>query len=327
VESNYASLTGMLAIAEEQAPESTGVDEIDPEMEDVKRVLASLSWDYADDQSLILYYLDQTDHSGSVALKDLDNGEVLDEVDADLTWKGISYLGGFELDSVGEINIELHYSTVRGDETLTEFDDGEGDDEEGDDEEGEDEDEEEGEDEDEDEGEGEDEEGADEGGGLETEKRSVDGDAYSYLISWTPAALDDWTFILGGARGDESFQQTGLQGDSEGFGELYQPEISNMSVQALGVAWEVARGYELILFGYDYRQLEASEDIRDVSIELDPNGVNRDLGREIDLILIIDAIPSAELVLIAAEFEAGDAYGERKGERSQYFSIELDYIF
>jgi len=100
-----------------------------------------------------------------------------------------------------------------------------------------------------------------------------------------------------------------------------------MSVQALGVAWEVARGYELILFGYDYRQLEASEDIRDVSIELDPNGVNRDLGREIDLILIIDAIPSAELVLIAAEFEAGDAYGERKGERSQYFSIELDYIF
>jgi hypothetical protein len=335
VESNFASFTGMLAIAEEQARESTDVDDIDPEMEDVRRILASLSWDYADDQSLILYYLDQTDNSGSVALEDLDKGEVPDEVDADLSWNGISYLGGFELDSVGEINIELHYSTVRGDETLTEFDDGEGDDEEGGDEEGGDEEggdeeggDEEGGDEEGGDEEGGDEEGGDEEGGeIETEKRSVSGDAYSYLISWTPAALDDWTFILGGARGDESFQQTGLQGDSEVFGELYQPEISNMSVQALGVAWQVARGYELVLFGYDYRQLTASEDMRDVSIELDPNGIDRDLGREIDLVLIVDAIPDVELVLIAAEFEAGDAYGEREGERSQYFSIELDYFF
>jgi hypothetical protein len=317
VASNYASLGGMLAIAEEQAPESTDADDIDPEMEDVRRILASLSWDYADDQSLNLYYLDQTDNSGSVTLKDLDKGEVPDEVDADLSWSGVSYLAGFELDSVGEINIELHYSRVYGDETLTEYDDGEGDDEEGDDEDVED-----------DEGEGEEDEGEEEeGGGFETEKRRVSGDAYSYLLSWTPPALDDWTFILGGARGDESYQATGLQGDSEVFGELYQPEISNLSVQALGVAWEIARGYELVLFGYDYRQVKASEDIRDVSIELDPNGVDRDLGREIDLVLIVEAIPGVELVLIAAEFEAGDAYGEREGERSQYYSIELDYIF
>lgn len=303
LDSNYGPVSGMLAIAEEQARESTGADFIDPEMKDVQRVLASLSWTFAEDQSLILYYLDQQDGSSAFAEGGVADDEQLDEVDADLTWTGISYLGDFEVDAVGEIGIELHYARVGGNETLTEFEDPEG--------------------------------------GLsevdEIEKRRVSGSAQSYRLSWTPAGLDDWSFVVGGARGsgdsnpddgrDESFQATGLQGDSEVFGELYQPEISNMAVQALGVTWELYPGYELALFGYDYRQLEASEDIRDVSIERDANGVDRDLGREIDLILVIGAVDNLELTLIAAEFEAGAAYGEGEGERSRYFSLEMEYRF
>ena len=117
------------------------------------------------------------------------------------------------------------------------------------------------------------------------------------------------------------------KGDSEGFGELYQPEISNMLVQAYGVVWNARPNLEIALLGYDYEQVHASEDMREVSIELDPNGLNRALGREIDLIVTLDVLDGLELILIAAEFEAGAAYGSRDGERSHYVSIELDYSF
>ncbi len=303
LETSSSGVSGLLAFAREQWRESTAVDFIDPEVEDVERIIASLSWEFADDQSLILYYLDQVDKSDSFMEEDLEDYDRIDESDADLTWGGISYLGTFEFESFGELGIELHYSSVRGHETLYEFDDPEG--------------------------------------GIaeveEVEKVRVSGEAQTYLLNWTPAVLEDWSFVVGSARGsgdrnpddgrDESFRQTGLQGDSEGFGELYQPEISNMTVYTLGAVWEAFDGVEIALLGYDYEQRHASDEVRDASLEIDTNGRDRELGREIDLVVVIEAFDGLELILVAAEFEAGKAYGASEGERSRYASIELEYLF
>ena len=303
LDSAYGNFETLIGVAEEQWKESTDDDFVDPEIDDVLRIITSLSWEFAAGQSLNFYYLHQEDNSDSHNVGDLEDFDESDEADGDLSWSGISYLGEFDFDRVGEIEIELHYSRVSGDETFYEF-------------------------------------GDPDGGKVEVEEKGrarVSAEAQSYLLSWTPAQLEDWSFIVGGARGegdsnpddgrDESYRQNDLQGDSDVFGELYQPEISNMVVQAFGIEWEAYEGVEIALMHYDYEQDKRSDEIGDVTIEVDPTGLSSDLGKEIDLIVTIEAYDSLELVLIAAQFEAGRAYGSNQGETSNFISVEIEYEF
>ena len=301
--SSYGDFEVMLGLAQELARESTGVDFINPEIDDVKRVLLSLAWEFADDQSLILYYLDQSDESRSFNVGEFEDADKLDEEDAALSWAGISYIAGFDIHAVGDLELELHAARVRGDETVYEFDDPV----------------------------------AGRSEVVEREQHRVSGSAYGILLSWTPAALDDWTLILGNARGsgdsnpndnrNKSFRQTGLEGDSESFGELYQPGLSNLEVDVIGVEWQIAEGVEVALMGYEYEQRELAATMRDVSIELDPSGTSRELGREIDLIVTIEARAGLELIITAAEFDAGKAYGASSRETSNFINFELGYEF
>jgi hypothetical protein len=149
--------------------------------------------------------------------------------------------------------------------------------------------------------------------------------------------LDEWTLILGSVRGsgdtdpddgrERSYRQTGLQGDTESYGELYQPELSNLVVNLLGVEWAVSGGVALALLRYDYRQRVPANEMRDVSIELDLSGTDRDLGSEIDLVVTVTARDGLELRLTAAEFDPGRAYGAYAGEGSSFFHFELAYEF
>ncbi len=305
LESTYGDFEALFGVAEEQARESTDADFIDPEIDGIERIIASISWEFADDQSLNFYYLDQHDNSSSFNVGEFEDFDEIDEEDADLTWTGFSYLGEFNLDSVGEIEVELHVAEVRGDEKVYEF--------------------------------GDPDPVSDMSEVEEVEKSRISGSAQSFFVSWTPAKLDDWSFIVGRARGsgddnpddmrNESFRQTGLQGDADVYGELYQPEISNIVVQALGVEWEINDAVEIALFSYDYEQEDKADEMRDVSIELDPSGLSSDLGSEIDLVVTINVYEGLELTLIAAEFEAGKAYGSNEGDTSSFVSVELSYEF
>ena len=303
LDSAYGNFVTLIGVAEEHWKTSTDDNFVDPEIDGVRRIITSLSWEFATDQSLIFYYLDQDDNSDSHNVGEFEDFDKRDEADGDLSWSGVSYLGGFDFDKVGEIGVELHYSRVSGDETFYEFDDP-----------------------------------AD--GKVEViEKGSsrVSAEADSYLLSWTPAQLKDWSFIVGEARGDgdsnpddnrdESYRQNGLQGDSDVFGALYQPEISNMVVQAFGIVWGAYEGVEIALMHYDYEQDERSDEIGDVTIEVDPTGLSNDLGNEIDLIVNLEVHDNLELVLIVGQFEAGKAYGVYDGETSNFVSFELNYEF
>lgn len=303
LQSNYGAFDSMLALAEEQAPENTDDDFIDPELDDVRRQFLSLAWQVANGQSLIFYYLDQQDNSSAQVSGETVKTERSDESDADLTWTGISYLADFELDSAGDFEIELHAARVSGDETRYEF--------------------------------GDDVSGRSEV--EEVERRSVEGSAYSFLVGWTPDRLDELQLVVGRAVGDgdsnpdddrdRAFRQTGLQGDSESFGEFYQPELSNLTVDLLGIRWEVSDGVELALLNFDYRQREPAEEMRDVVVENDTTGISRDLGRETDLVLTLDARDDLEMIVTLAEFNPGRAYGEFANETSNFIKLELDFSF
>ena len=303
LDSSYGDIEATLALAEEQARESTGVDFIDPEFDGVRRLLLEIAWEFADGQSLLIHYIDQTDNSSSYDIGEFEDDDRIDEEDADLEWVGIGYQGEFDLDAVGDLQLELHAAEVRGDETVYEFDDPSA------------------------------------GRAEVTDKteRRVSGDAYGIRLSWTPAILQDWTLVLGRAVGSgdsnpdngrlESFRESGLQGESDTQGELYQPELSNLVVDVAGIQWLVAEGVQLALLRYDYEQDELTDEMRDVSIESDLTGTSRDLGREIDLILTITARENLEIVITAAEFDPGDAYGASKNETANFINFELDYAF
>lgn len=303
LKSSFGNFEAMLALAEEFARESTGGDFIDPELKDVQRTMLSLNWEFAAENSLIFYYLDQTDGSKSFNVGEFANAENTDEEDADLRWSGISYLGYFDDASVGRFEIEFHTARVSGDETIYEF------------------------------------EGASTGRSevIEREQNKVSGTAQSYLLSWTPSALKNWRFTLGSARGSgdnnpddnriKSFRQTGLQDDSDAFGVLYQPELSNLVIEVIGVSWKIVEGVEISILGFDYQQRKLADEMRDVSIELDPTGLSRELGSEIDLVVTIETEDGLEFIITAAEFDPGKAYGSFADETSSFINIELGYKF
>ncbi len=67
--------------------------------------------------------------------------------------------------------------------------------------------------------------------------------------------------------------------------------------------------------------------MRDVSIEFDPNGLSRDLGKEMDIVVTIEADNGLEFIVTAAEFDPGNAYGTAATEISHFINIELTYEF
>ena len=301
--STFSDFEFLFGLAEEQARESTTMDFIDPEQKSVNRTFFSMDWELIADHSLVFYYLDQSDDSKSFNIGEFEDFEKIDEEDADLSWSGISYFGEFDVDRIGLFEIELHTARISGDEIVYEFDDP--------------------------------------SAGLsevvERERNSVRGSAQSYLINWTPASLHDWSLVFGNARGSgdgnpddnrlRSFRQTGLQDDAESFGKLYRPELSNLVVDVIGVRWQFVEGVEVSLLGYEYRQQKLAEEMRDVSIEFDPSGLSRDLGRETDLVVAIEAGNGLEFILTVAEFDPGEAYGGAVVETSNYINLEIAYEF
>jgi hypothetical protein len=67
--------------------------------------------------------------------------------------------------------------------------------------------------------------------------------------------------------------------------------------------------------------------MRDVSLEIDPSGSSRDLGRETDLVVTIEARDGLEFIFTAAEFDPGSAYEGLSGETGNFIKFELDYEF
>jgi hypothetical protein len=89
---------------------------------------------------------------------------------------------------------------------------------------------------------------------------------------------------------------------------------------------------EIGLLAFEYEQDRAIDELRDAAIDFELNGTSKDIGEEIDLVLTVEAFDGMELRLIAAEFKAGKAYDiepgrNYDGETSQFWKIELEYVF
>jgi len=118
-------------------------------------------------------------------------------------------------------------------------------------------------------------------------------------------------------RVNETFRQTGLHDNNDKFGgvtsfryygELVDPELANMQIVTLGLGWRPMKRVSLDLVWHEYRQHRASRLLVDTQLKARPNGIDKGLGQEFDLILGWRTSRTWDLEVIAAWFDPGKAF-------------------
>ncbi|MDX1648809.1 MAG: alginate export family protein [Myxococcota bacterium] len=287
-----------LLLGQELASEVLPGERVEPEHEDVTRLLASADWRWASDQRLALFFLGQRDRSAVERLGRRVSEEREDELDADLSWLGLRATGGLELGRAGRLAYWGEGGFVWGRERAADFDD------------------------------------APEGGLVvdEVVERDVQGWALDVGVTWRTPLPGDPSLSLGYAVGsgdrrpddgrEQGFRQTGLHDNEWDFGgrsrvryygELFDPELSNLHVATLGVEWPLFDASGLAFLLHAYRQVHAAPFLRDAGIRARPSGEDPDLGQELDAVLTLREWEPVRLEALAAVFRAGRAYGDEAG--------------
>lgn len=138
------------------------------------------------------------------------------------------------------------------------------------------------------------------------------------------------------ARGSPGFRQTGLQENKARFagvkrwqryGELLQPELSNLAVTTLAAGVRVLDNTSIELAAHRFRQLRAADTVRGSRLSADPQGSSRSLGRELDLLVAVRESRRVELLLKASHFKPGPAFapGARSGARALEVGISVNF--
>jgi len=135
---------------------------------------------------------------------------------------------------------------------------------------------------------------------------------------------------------DEAFQQTGLQDNAAKFngvtrlkyyGELFDPELTNLSVLTAGVGIKPTSRSAIDLVYHHYFQHHREADrASDADIRVETNGRDRELGGELDLVMGYREIQDLDLELILGYFMPGRGYGKTQ-DNAFLAAFEVRYGF
>lgn len=167
-------------------------------------------------------------------------------------------------------------------------------------------------------------------------QRRVRGNAFD-VGATASLALPLWpSLTLGYARGSSGFRQTGLQENKTRFGgvkrwqrygELVQPELSNLSVASLGAGVRVLENSSVELVMHRLRQVRASDRLDGSRLSADPQGSRRNLGREVDLLMAVRKSEHIEFTFEASHFKPGAAFAPngRKAARAVEVGVSTSF--
>lgn len=138
-------------------------------------------------------------------------------------------------------------------------------------------------------------------------------------VMWEPRLTVAFAFGSGddGSGTDNAFRQTGLQGNGARFGgresfqyygEVFDPELSNLGIVTLGAGVSLTEKTSLDLIYHHYFQHRASDKIRDNSLDERPSGSSRHIGDEFDLVLGIREIENVDVDVVGGVFLPGNAF-------------------
>lgn len=172
---------------------------------------------------------------------------------------------------------------------------------------------------------------------------AIDAAAWGFDIGNTYEFDNGFNFTLGYAFGegddpktarDENFRQTGLEDNNARFagvtsfkyyGELVDPVLTNLKILTAGLGMRFQRRISVDLVGHQYRQHRLSRRWLDSGIRKRPNGIDRKLGWELDLVLGMRSHPSWDVEVVAAWFVPGDAFDD--ADNALMGKLQLRYRF
>ncbi|MEC9477346.1 MAG: alginate export family protein [Planctomycetota bacterium] len=135
---------------------------------------------------------------------------------------------------------------------------------------------------------------------------------------------------------DNTFRQTGYEDNNSRYfgvasyrylGVVMRPELSNLSILTLGAGVRPRRNVSVDLVFHTYNQVEASTEIRRSRLRMAPNGLQRDLGSEIDLVFgITELWDDFDVEIEVGRFQPGPAFGS-DADPAWFTSLQLEYNF
>jgi len=162
--------------------------------------------------------------------------------------------------------------------------------------------------------------------------------------TWSPKFAGPLSFTLGYAWGsgdddpdsgtDRTFHQTGYQDNNARFagvtsfryyGELLDPELANLAILTAGVGWRLAPRTSLDLVYHSFSQNQASTVLFDTDLDLAPDGLDENLGWELDAILGWRELSSWDLELVGGYFDPGDAFPDADAALLAKFQLRFRY--
>lgn len=301
-----------IAIAQQVAPLSPDDGRIDPEEDDVLRLLGHVAWKWSERLRVEGFYLYQHDRSSQPSVGAVLSSEQQDATDADLSWVGVRVLGTLSSKSWGELRYRIDAAVVVGEEVMYDFD------------------------------------RLDDRRRRVSERqpRDVLGWGMDLSVSWYSDLPWHPVLTLGYAVGsgdadsegntEHAFQQTGLQSNNGFFGgvndfayygALLDPELSNLHIWTVALGFRIVESSSIELVYHLYQQVNLAPFLRDVDIDADPEGDARHIGQEWDLVFGLEAWEHVEIELIGAIFRAGSAFGQLNGELAYRVLFEIKYSF
>lgn len=164
------------------------------------------------------------------------------------------------------------------------------------------------------------------------------GGTYEFDFNYDTYLTFGYAFGSGDSSPDDStdkaFRQTGLEDNQTKFGgvtklkyygELFDPELSNLSILTAGVGIKPTRTSSVDLVYHHYRLNELSDELRNASVEENLNGQSKDIGDELDLVLGWRGRSGLGVDLVFSYFFPGTAYEVRDG--AFFTSAEISYEF
>jgi len=134
---------------------------------------------------------------------------------------------------------------------------------------------------------------------------------------------------------DHNFRQTGLQSNEaelngvvpiKYYGELFDPELSNLMVLTLGVGVLPSEATSVDLLYHYYRQDSAADALRSGNLDADPDGEHKELGHELDLVIGTQEVPGLTAELVLGAFFPGRAFGPN-ADIAYLAGLEVQFAF
>ncbi|ESS67581.1 hypothetical protein MGMO_162c00110 [Methyloglobulus morosus KoM1] len=283
---------------------------ISPKDKEVPRILSMASWAWSYKQRLELFFLKQWDQSSQENVGDVIKRINRDNFDDNATWFGARAIGEVGLSDYGSLNYWADFAGVNGKETVFTY------------------------------------------GSIDNiftktkskNKNDVSGWAFDIGAFWTLPVKYQPTLTLSYAHGsgdrhpndghNSAFRQTGIQRNNWRFngvnrfkiyGELFDPELSNMNIftSALGVRVFKNSSIEMVYHKYDQDQAVSS--IRNNNLNKSPNGISRDLGHEVDLVMNFREWKRLELELTGSVFDPGSAFSNQDKAYGIFFDANYNF--